>query len=178
MGGKLVLNAFPNRVFEGKVVFIDPVLDPQTRTVKVRLTFPNPTGELRPEMFGEVVLLGAPHQALRVTPDAVIDSGTKKIVFVAIGAGRFQPKEVVLGASDGTFIEVVSGLAAGERVVARANFLVDSESRLKASLSEVAGTPIEPKSARVLPVENPGRSPSPTEPTPSAPNPEHSGHRP
>ncbi|MBK6686099.1 MAG: efflux RND transporter periplasmic adaptor subunit [Deltaproteobacteria bacterium] len=178
MGGKLVLNAFPNRVFEGKVVFIDPVLDPQTRTVKVRLTFPNPTGELRPEMFGEVVLLGAPHQALRVTPDAVIDSGTKKIVFVAIGAGRFQPKEVVLGASDGTFIEVVSGLAAGERVVARANFLVDSESRLKASLSEVAGTPTEPKSARALPVENPGRSPSPTEPTPSAPNPEHSGHRP
>jgi Cu(I)/Ag(I) efflux system membrane fusion protein len=178
MGGKLVLNAFPNRVFEGKVVFIDPVLDPQTRTVKVRLTFPNPTGELRPEMFGEVVLLGAPHQALRVTPDAVIDSGTKKIVFVAIGAGRFQPKEVVLGASDGTFIEVVSGLAAGERVVARANFLVDSESRLKASLSEVAGTPTEPKSARVLPGEKPGRSPSPTEPTPSAPNPEHSGHRP
>lgn len=178
MGGKLVLNAFPNRVFEGKVVFIDPVLDPQTRTVKVRLTFPNPTGELRPEMFGEVLLLGAPHRALRVTPDAVIDSGTKKIVFVAIGAGRFQPKEVVLGASDGTFIEVVSGLAAGERVVARANFLVDSESRLKASLSEVAGTPTEPKSARVLPGEKPGRSPSPTEPTPSAPNPDHSGHRP
>ncbi len=90
MPASLKLNAFPNREFKGKVMFIDPLLDPQTRTVKVRLTFPNPDGELRPEMFGEVVLIGAPREGLSIPPDAVIDSGTEKLVFVAIGAGKIS----------------------------------------------------------------------------------------
>ena len=150
----LKLNAFPNREFKGKVVFIDPLLDPQTRTVKVRLTFPNPDGDLRPEMFGEVVLFGAPRSGLSVPTDAVIDSGTEKVVFVAIGAGKFQPRTVQLGESDGLRVEVSSGLTPGERVVIRANFLVDSESRLRASLAETTSAtapPKAPESARVLP---------------------------
>ncbi|MBI4817429.1 MAG: efflux RND transporter periplasmic adaptor subunit [Deltaproteobacteria bacterium] len=154
MAARLELNAFPNRDFKGKVVFLDPLLDPKTRTVKVRLTFPNPTGELRPEMFGEVILLGVPYLGLRIPPDAVIDSGTEKVVFVAIGEGKFQPRRVMLGQSDGTHVEVSSGLTEGELVVTRANFLIDSESRLRASLAgmgDAEATATPPQSARVLP---------------------------
>lgn len=141
----LELKAFPNREFHGKVVFIDPVLDPKTRTVKVRLSFPNPAGELKPEMFGEVVLRAAPREGLRIPADAVIDSGTEQIVFVALGEGKFQPRKVKLGATDRAHVEVVDGLGEGEEVVTRANFLVDSESRLRASLAQTvgAGTPAD-----------------------------------
>ena len=141
MPARLSLKAYPNRVFEGRVSFIDPLLDPTTRTVKVRLAFPNPNGELKPEMFGEVTLLGQSREGLRIPSDAVIDSGTRSVVFVALGEGKFQPREVALGDSDGIAVEVVSGLAEGERVVTRANFLVDSESRLRASLASLAAGP-------------------------------------
>ncbi len=135
----LSLQAFPDRTFKGKVIFIDPILDPKTRTAKVRLEFPNPTGELRPEMFGEVTLQAAPRQGLRVPADAIIDSGGSKVVFVALGEGKFQPRAVKLGAVSGETAEVLSGLAAGEEVVTRANFLIDSESRLRASLAAMGG---------------------------------------
>lgn len=138
MPATLELQAFPNRRFEGKVVFIDPLLDPKTRTVKVRLTFPNPTGELRPEMYGEVTLRGQSRDALRIPTDAVIDSGTRHVVFASLGDGKFQPREVKLGDGDGSFVEVLEGLREGEQVVTRANFLIDSESRLKASLAAMA----------------------------------------
>jgi len=153
MPATLTLAAFPNRELKGKVVFLPPTLDPQTRTIKARLTFPNPTGDLRPEMFGDVVLLGAPHEGLRVPNDAVIDAGTRKVAFVGLGDGKFQPRIVKTGASDGTYVEVLSGLVAGESVVVRANFLVDSESRLRASLADMTGTGAKraPERARVLP---------------------------
>jgi Cu(I)/Ag(I) efflux system membrane fusion protein len=139
MTATLSLQAFPNRAFKGKVIFIDPLLDPKTRTAKVRLAFPNPTGELRPEMFGEVTLQAAARQGLRVPSDAVIDSGTKKVVFVAVGEGKFQPREVKIGVVGADSAEVLEGLHAGEQVVTRANFLVDSESRLRASLAAMGG---------------------------------------
>jgi len=153
MPATLTLNAFPNRVFRGKTAFIDPMLNPMTRTVEVRIAFPNPNGELKPQMFGEVVLDSSPRDVLAIPQDAVIHSGTRHLVFVAIGNGRFEPREVRLGESDGDRVEVVTGLAAGERVVTRANFLIDSESRLRASLAELtgAGQSLQPESARVLP---------------------------
>ncbi|HTN52912.1 MAG TPA: efflux RND transporter periplasmic adaptor subunit, partial [Anaeromyxobacter sp.] len=142
MPASLTLKAYPGRAFHGRVTFVDPLLDPKTRTVSVRLEFPNPGGELKPEMFGEVVLQGNARQALRIPADAVIDSGTKSVVFISLGEGRFQPREVKLGDSDGQFTEVISGVSEGERVVTRANFLIDSESRLRASLAALdAGTP-------------------------------------
>jgi Cu(I)/Ag(I) efflux system membrane fusion protein len=134
MPAELTLRAFPGQVFEGRVAFLDPILDPATRTAKVRLIFPNKTGELRPEMFGEVLLRGVPREALRIPADAVIQSGTASYVFVSLGDGKFEPKSVELGEQDGQFVEVTGGLREGERVIGRANFLVDSESRLRASL--------------------------------------------
>lgn len=135
MPAKLTLKAYPNRLFEGTSAFVDPVLDPNTRTAKLRLEFANPSGELRPEMFGEVTLESGDREGLLVPQDAVVDSGTMKVVFVAVGEGKFQPREVSLGDSAGRSVEVLSGLSEGERVVVRANFLIDSESRLRASLS-------------------------------------------
>jgi Cu(I)/Ag(I) efflux system membrane fusion protein len=150
----LTLNAFPGREFVGKVSFVDPLLDPASRTVKLRIGFANPSGELRPEMFGEVVLQGTPREGVTTIPaDAVIDSGTGQIVFVASGDGRFSPRRVRLGTSEASRVEVVEGLAVGERVVTRANFLIDSESRLRASLGGLAPPAVSAAktSARVLP---------------------------
>ena len=135
----LALGAYPSRPFRGRVAFVDPQVDPKTRTVKVRLEFPNPKGELKPEMFGEVAFRTGGRKGLSVPLDAVLDSGTRKVVFVALGDGRFEPREVQTGASRGETVEILSGLKPGEEVVTRANFLVDSESRLRAALAQMAG---------------------------------------
>jgi Cu(I)/Ag(I) efflux system membrane fusion protein len=137
----LTLDAVPNHVFSGKASFIEAVLDPKTRTAKVRLAFANPRGELRPEMFGEVVFHTRPHAGLRVPADSIIDSGDRKVVFVATGEGRFEPREVKAGDTAGDLVEILSGVQAGEHVVVRASFLVDSESRLKAALSALTSKP-------------------------------------
>jgi Cu(I)/Ag(I) efflux system membrane fusion protein len=135
----LTFKALPGREYQGHVAFVDPVLDPKTRTAKVRVSLANPGAVLKPEMFGEVVLRTTPRQALRIPADAVIDSGTRSVVFVALGDGKFQPRVVRLGASDSDHVEVQDGLAAGDIIVTRATFLVDSESRLKASLQALGG---------------------------------------
>jgi Cu(I)/Ag(I) efflux system membrane fusion protein len=137
----LTFKAFPGKEYTGRIAFVDPVLDPRTRTAKVRVGLANPGAALKPEMFGEVVLRTAPRQALRIPADAVIDSGTRSVVFVALGDGKFQPRVVRLGATDGDSVEVQDGLAAGDTIVTRATFLVDSESRLKASLQALGGGP-------------------------------------
>lgn len=135
------IQAFPGRTYQGRVAFVDPVLDPKTRTLKLRLEFPNPGGELKPEMFGDVVLKGPAHRGLMVPLDAVLDAGSRKVVFVALGEGTFVPREVTTGTTIGEKIEIRSGLKAGDAVVVRANFLVDSESRLKAALAQMAPQP-------------------------------------
>jgi Cu(I)/Ag(I) efflux system membrane fusion protein len=171
MPASLTLKAFPNRTFQGRVAFIDPILDPKTRTAKVRVEVPNPSGEIRPEMFGEVVLRGTARTGLRIPADAVIHSGTQTVVFVALPNGKFQPREVRLGASDGQHVEVLSGVEAGDGVVTRANFLVDSESRLRASLAALPGG---------LPKPAPAPAADPAPPPPAAPAASadpHAGHR-
>ena len=107
----------------------------------------NPRGDLRPEMFGEVVFHARPHQGLRVPSDSIIDSGDRKIVFVATGDGRFEPREVRAGDMAGDLVELTSGVHKGELVIVRASFLVDSESRLKAALAAVTAKPAEPPKA-------------------------------
>lgn len=135
MPAALTLKSYPGRNFRGTVAFIDPLLDPATRTAKVHMHFPNFGMELKPEMYGDVVLEGRDRKGLRIPADAVIRSGTKDVVFVALGDGKFSPREVQLGAHNGGEVEVRSGLEAGQQVVTRANFLVDSESQLRASLA-------------------------------------------
>ncbi|HEY3296075.1 MAG TPA: efflux RND transporter periplasmic adaptor subunit [bacterium] len=129
-----------DRDYTGKVAFIDPVLNPDSRTLKVRINVPNPKGDLKPDLFGQVTLQGENHRALTIPADAVIPSGSRSMVFVSTGDGRFQPREVKLGARSGDLVEVRAGLAEGESVVTRANFLIDSESSLRAALSAMQGS--------------------------------------
>jgi Cu(I)/Ag(I) efflux system membrane fusion protein len=149
----LTLRAVPNRTFQGRVAFVDPLLDPATRTAKVRVEFANPTGELKPEMYGEVVIRGTPREVLLVPADAVVHSGTFDVVFVALGGGKFVPREVQVGERGAEKVEVVSGVEAGDGVVIRANFLVDSESRLRASLAALTAAA---GSAGAAPAATPG----------------------
>ncbi|WP_005034844.1 efflux RND transporter periplasmic adaptor subunit [Holophaga foetida] len=137
MAAELTGQALPGRVLKGRVAFVDPLMDPKTRTAKLRLEFPNPKGELKPEMFGEVLLKGQGRKGLVIPLDAVLDAGSSKVAFVALGDGKFEPRVVTTGSSSGDRVEITSGLEAGDEVVVRANFLVDSESRLKAALAQM-----------------------------------------
>ncbi len=122
---------FPGESFTGKAIYIYPTLDPQTRTARVRYEFANPQGKLKPEMFTTVEILVRLGERLAVPEGAVIDTGVRQVVIVDRGAGTFEPREVRLGVQAGEVFEVLVGLAAGERVVTSANFLIDSESKLK-----------------------------------------------
>jgi Cu(I)/Ag(I) efflux system membrane fusion protein len=127
-----------DKKMQGRVVFLDPVMDPSTRTLKARLEFANPGGTLRPEMLGEVIFAMEDRPVLTIPLDAVLDSGHRKIVFVDVTKGHFEPREIETGRTGGGRIEVLDGLEAGEAVVTRAAFLVDSESRLQAALAELS----------------------------------------
>jgi Cu(I)/Ag(I) efflux system membrane fusion protein len=122
---------YPGERFTGKATYIYPTLDPQTRTARVRYEFANPQGKLKPEMFTDVEIQVRLGERLAVPEGAVIDTGVRRVVIVDRGAGTFEPREVRLGVKAGEFVEVLEGLTAGERVVTSANFLIDSESRLK-----------------------------------------------
>ena len=115
------------------VEFVYPTLSERTRTLRVRFTADNPTGALRPGLYGTAELHVRPREALTVPRDAVVDTGTAQHVFVAASAGRFEPREVQLGARLDERVEVLAGLSEGEPVVASGVFLIDSESRLRAS---------------------------------------------
>jgi Cu(I)/Ag(I) efflux system membrane fusion protein len=125
----------PGRSFSGEVAFVQPVIDAATRTVDVRVAFPNPDGELRPGLFG-TVLLEQPVEApvLSVSRSAVLDSGTRQLVLVQTVPGRFAPREVTIGRRAGDRIEILAGVEEGEDVVVSANFLIDAESNLKSAL--------------------------------------------
>ena len=129
------LRAKPMQPIEGKVTFIYPVLKPETRTVSVRIELPNPEGLLKPGMYADVVFAATDGEAVTAVPQsAVIDSGTRQVVLVAKGEGRFEPRAVKLGRRGGGFVEVLEGLSAGEEVVTSATFLIDAESNLRAAL--------------------------------------------
>jgi len=129
----LTLSELPDRRFEGTVVFVYPYLDPKSRTIKVRLEFENPDLMLMPDMFGRVKL--EPHtmgQGLSVQRTAVMQTGKRNLVYIALPDNRFEPREIRTGmVLDGGKVEVLSGLEAGERVVTSPNFLLDSESRIR-----------------------------------------------
>lgn len=124
--------AYPGEQFRGKVAFIDPFLNPQTRTVRVRIELPNTDFKLKPEMFAEVELKASLGKGLLIPESAVLDSGLRKIAFIDKGMETYEPKEIKASRIDGQYL-VQEGLSAGDKIVTSANFLIDSESKLMAS---------------------------------------------
>jgi membrane fusion protein, copper/silver efflux system len=122
----------PGESFTAAVIFISPVLDPTTRTIKVRLAAKNPHLKLKPEMFANVDIKASSGARLAIPAEAVLDSGLRQIVYVEKQPGVFEMREVKLGVRGETYVEVLSGIRKGERVVSSGNFLIDSESQLRA----------------------------------------------
>jgi Cu(I)/Ag(I) efflux system membrane fusion protein len=132
---KVTVRADLGAPVEGKVTFIYPELKPETRTVPVRIEIPNPEGRLKTSMYADVVFnAGEAAPVTAVPANAVIDSGTRQVVLVAKGDGRFEPRAVKIGARGEGYVEVVDGLKVGEDVVTSATFLIDAESNLRAAL--------------------------------------------
>jgi Cu(I)/Ag(I) efflux system membrane fusion protein len=127
----LSLSYEPGKEFKSKIDYVYPTLSGETRTARVRFTIPNPDGRLKPQMYASVEVKIGLGSKLAVPDDAVIDTGTRQIVYVGKGDGYFEPREVMLGLRAEGFREVLMGLKAGEKVAASAAFLVDSEAQLK-----------------------------------------------
>jgi membrane fusion protein, copper/silver efflux system len=127
------LSYLPGRSFGARVSYILPQVDPATRTLKVRLEADNPGLLLKPEMYVDVEFRLSLGRRLTVPSEAVVDSGERQTVFVDRGNGHFEPRAVSTGQTIGNRIEILRGLQAGERVVSSGNFLIDSESQLKAA---------------------------------------------
>ncbi len=137
---RIKINAYPDKVFEGRIAYVYPTLKAETRTVAVRIELANPKGLLKPGMFAQVELpVGRAEKLLTVPDSAVIDSGTRRIVLVQLERGRFEPREVKLGAFGDSYVEVLDRIKAGEQVVVAANFLIDAESNLKAAIGGLSG---------------------------------------
>jgi len=134
------LAAYPKQAFEGRITYVYPTLKAETRTVPVRVELANPRHLLKPAMFAQVeIQAGGSAQVLTVPDSAVIDSGTRRIVLVQRGQGRFEPREVTIGGRGENYVEVLDGVRAGEDVVVAANFLIDAESNLKAAIGGLGG---------------------------------------
>ncbi|MGE0453307.1 MAG: efflux RND transporter periplasmic adaptor subunit [Vicinamibacteria bacterium] len=138
MSAELTLPYLPGRRWRGPVTFVDPRMEEKTRTVKVRVEVDNQGQHLKPDMFADVLLRADLGEGLLVSDSAVLDSGDRKLVFLDRGEGRYEPRVVVLGARIGSSFQVIEGLVEGDRVVTAANFLLDSESSLKAAISAMS----------------------------------------
>ena len=135
------LSYIPGETFTGKAIYIYPSLNPETRTAKVRFEIPNSHERLKPEMYANVEIKVHLGQKLVVPEGAIIDTGLRQLAIVDKGSGYFEPREVKVGAKVDNYYEVIKGLKAGERVVTSANFLIDSESKLKEAVAGMAGMP-------------------------------------
>jgi membrane fusion protein, copper/silver efflux system len=128
---KITLSYFPGREWFSRIDYISPVFAADTRTAKVRLTLPNPDGQLKPQMFTDVEIRIDLGRKLMIPDSAVIDTGRGQVVYVDRGGGAFEPREVQPGLRADGAVEVRRGLKAGEKVAVSANFLIDSEAQLK-----------------------------------------------
>jgi membrane fusion protein, copper/silver efflux system len=136
------LAAYPGHGLAGRVSYIYPDVQQETRTARIRITLPNGDAAIKPGMFATVHLEAAVRPDVVLVPrDAVMRTGTRDIVFVETAPGSFAPRAVHVGAESDGRVEVISGVSAGERVVARANFLLDAESRLMETMDELADRP-------------------------------------
>ncbi len=127
---EVTFETYPGEAFRGKVTYIYPYLNEATRTVRVRMEFPNPHLKLKPGMYGNVVLGVDAGRRLVVPKEAVLDSGLRQLVFLDLGQGVYQPYPVKLGRRSQEYVEVLEGIKEGDRVVTSANFMLDAESKL------------------------------------------------
>ncbi len=131
--------AYPGRTWEGELDYLYPELDPKTRTLPVRLVFDNPDGALRPNLFAEVSIEGEGRRnVLKIPREALIHTGERESVVLARGEGRFQPVDVTTGARLGGEVEILAGLKEHDEVVVSGQFLIDSESSLRASFQRLS----------------------------------------
>lgn len=131
------VDAYPGKKFTGRITFVYPVVTPETRTTQVRIELDNKEALLKPDMYARVEFLAqhGQQEVLTIPNSAILDTGLKKMVLIALGAGRFEPRAIKTGMRAEVTSEVLSGLTAGEAVVTHANFLIDAESNIKAALS-------------------------------------------
>jgi hypothetical protein len=151
---RVAVPSLPGRSFEARIVAVDPILDPMTRTARVRALIATPDADLRPETFVQATIDVPLGDVLAVPKEAVLDTGAHRIVFVVSGEGSFEPRSVRLGRDAEGYYEVLDGLAAGDEVVTSANFLIDSESRFRAALATfkpTASAPAPPPAAHEHP---------------------------
>jgi len=142
---KVTTTAYPNESFDGRITFIYPTMSAETRSVPVRVELANPGQKLKPAMFAQVeVSVGGKAPVLTVPDSAVIDTGARRLVLVQVQEGRFEPRDVELGARGVDFVEIVKGVSDGEQVVVAANFLIDAESNLKAAIGSMGAAPAAP----------------------------------
>jgi len=132
------LGYLPGRVWKGEVEFVYPTIDPKTRTLQARLRFDNPDEALKPDMYADVRIYAGPvHDILSIPREALIKTGKAQRVIIAMEKGRFRAQQVVAGLESGDFVEIISGLNEGDRVVTSGQFLIDSEASLRASFSRM-----------------------------------------
>ena len=129
----------PGRVLTGRLNFVYPTLDPKTRTAKVRFELDNADEKLKPDMYANVELRANLGTRLVIPQEAIIESGQKQIVFLHLGGGKLEPRLIKPGVKTGEWSEVLAGLKEGEHIVTSANFLIDSESRLKSVVDSMGG---------------------------------------
>ncbi len=132
---RVTLSYYPGETIRGRVVYVYPYLNGETRTARVRVEVPNPDGKLKPQMYANLELTIDLGEPLVVPDEAILDSGAQKTAFVAYEDGRFEPRELQLGPRVDSYVAVLSGLQEGEKVVVSGNYLIDSESRLKSALA-------------------------------------------
>jgi RND family efflux transporter MFP subunit len=164
----------PGTKLKGRVAFIYPTFSPETRTLKVRFDFPNPGLHLKPQMYANVSLDLHSMTGVVIPDSALIETGVRVIAFVDAGGGSFEPREVKVGVRGNGKAQILSGVAAGEKVAVGANFLLDSESKLRAALTKMTG----PASAPSQPQSQTPAQPQPPPQPPPKPQGQggHTGH--
>ena len=132
-GQRVAMNAvaYPGEVFKGEITYVYPHLDEKTRTMRVRLEFPNPDLKLKPGMYSTIEVQVPLGVKLAVPESALLRTGTRDLVFVDLGSGQMQLRQVEVGTKAGGYYEILKGLQAGEQVVSAANFLIDAESKVQ-----------------------------------------------
>lgn len=165
------VDALPGETFAGEIVFVAPELDPVTRTLLVRVEIDNRDARLRPGMFATAVLeVAEPKPTLVVPREAVIDTGARRIAFVALGEGHFEARDVEIGLEDGDGeIQILDGLRVHERVVTRGQFLLDAESRMREAVQKFLTERSDPPTRTIAEPSEPPQAPRPRATRPKPP---------